>query len=146
MQSRPPQSNRPPEERPKVDITYREDLGILVARTSGVVQPSDWKEIIGRMLEKGRPYGCTRYLTDHRNAIIPMQFAQVLKALPKDPVDFKAPSSVRLAVLVAAPVVEEKDFFEAYFKNRGRVFKVFDDEARAMSWLSEPKPSLLDFP
>ena len=146
MQTRHPRQNQPSDGPAKVDITYREDLGILVARTSGVLRPGDWKEIIGRMLEKGRPYDCTRYLTDHRNAIIPMQFTEVLKALPKNPVDFKAPAGVRIAVLVTSAIMQEKEFFEAYFRNRGRDFRVFEDESLALSWLSEPKPSLLDFP
>jgi len=98
------------------------------------------------MLDEGFSHGCMRYLLDHQAATIHLKFAELLKALPKDPVDFELPSAARLAILVCSADMQEREFFEAYIKNRGRDFKVFEDESLAVSWLSRPKPGILDFP
>ena len=130
---------------PKVDFTYQPEQKILIARTSGVLPISAWPRIMKLTLDEGRLHNCLRFLLDHRGATFRLKFAE-LWALPRNAGTFKYPEGARLAILFPSPVRLQKEFIEAFNRNRGFDVKVFEDKALATAWLLEPRPNILDFP
>ena len=128
---------------PHVDFTFRKAQGILVARTSVLDVPSI-PQTVKLMVEEGRRFSCRLFLLDHRWAKVQTyQFAELYQSLPRRAADFHLPHRARLAVILPSADKSEKVFFEAFIANRGRQFKIFEDESPAVAWLM--KANVLDF-
>ena len=129
-----------------VDYAFLADQKILVVTTRGAVPSSEWGEISRQATAEGSRHDCLRYLFDHREARLKVRFAD-LWSLPHNLGAFRLPEGARIALLMRQPLGREKDFMEAFNRNRGFDLKVFDDENQARLWLgrSGESPNPLAF-
>jgi len=118
-----------------VDYAFDADRNVLVVRTRGALPTSEWAGISERATREGETHGCNRFLFDHREARFKLRFAD-LWSLPRNAGRFRLPDGARIALVIGHPLGKEKDFIEAFNRNRGFDLKVFDNEEAAVFWLS----------
>ncbi len=121
-----------------VDYSFLADQEVLVVRSHGTMPSSEWAAITLRATQEGDRHSCRRFLFDHRDAKFRLRFAD-LWSLPHNIGAFKLPDGARVALLMKPPYGMEKQFIEAFNRNRGFDLKVFDDESDAFAWLVEPE-------
>lgn len=129
-------------ERPSGSVPYTVEYSllteprVLVVRTSGELPTSSWASISKAATDEGTKRSCHDFLFDHRAARFRVRFAD-LWALPRNAGAFQLPDGARVALLLKPPLGRERDFIEAFNRNRGFDLKVFDEESSALSWLRQ---------
>lgn len=126
------------------EYSYIEDRQILVVHPTGVVETLSWPLIIGRSMEEGRKYSCTRFLFDQRDADIRLTLEHLF-GMPKNAGAFKLPLNARIALFLHPLPPSEHEFIEAFNSDRGFNVKVFYDRELAIGWLegNAPPPSVV---
>ena len=126
------------------EFTYIEDSQVLLIHTTGVVETASWPSIIGRSMEEGRKYSCTRFLFDQRDGDFRLNLEHLF-GMPRNAGRFTLPMRVRIALLLPQLPPAEQKFIETFNNDRGFNLKVFHDKDLAIAWLVEnaPPPDLI---
>lgn len=95
------------------------------------------RDCAGAAAEASRDNNCYRILYDGRQAVLAMPVGDLYR-LPTLLEDLGIGRSHRRALLVSKQI-EDFRFYETASRNRGYSVRVFDDEARAVTWLMEPR-------
>ena len=116
------------------ELEYDAAARLIRVREYGVLDGDEFVRSIQRIREIHERDGCTRVLVDARE--------QVNRTDGGDAFDRAATAArtlagtgVRIAVVVATPLLKGHGFFETVSVNRGLSVRVFTEEASALTWL-----------
>jgi hypothetical protein len=121
-------------------IAYDSDAHIVEITIQGQLFLNEVKDIYSEAILIAREEGCSRFLSDYRQATIrlstlelyelPKILAEVITPLGYSPVTLKR-------ALVVARDLEDYRFFETVTVNSGQNTKIFQNINEAEAWLSE---------
>lgn len=117
----------------KREITYREDLDIVLVETFGTYKLNEEIGTVGRVLETMKQHNCKKALFDHRNATVVISTLDAIgRAREYENLGFYR--SVKIASLVNN-ACENLKFYELANSNRGWQVKIFTGYDEAIKWL-----------
>ncbi|MFA7485175.1 MAG: STAS/SEC14 domain-containing protein [Phycisphaerae bacterium] len=119
------------------EINYFEKEGIIVVKTSGVIEWDDHKTMCQEMRTLADKHGVSKFLADHRDLQDGLSILQIddlpgmLKEIGTKPND-------KIAVIYNKEIENKYRFFQSVAFLASLNFKIFTDEEKAMQWLLTP--------
>jgi hypothetical protein len=117
-------------------VYYLEQDGLVFAKTSGLINWDKNKRLSEEVITIGRKNGLSRFLIDHRDAILNLSILEI-DNMPKMFKENGLCSSDKMAILYNADSSHSSEFI--FFQNVSILsslqVKVFTDKEQALDWL-----------
>jgi hypothetical protein len=115
------------------ELVYDSETGTILGRMHGFIDAATLMNMAFEVASLIQTYGCYRFLSDAREAIITQSTAELMKIMMISEAA-QVPDKCKRAMVVKK-VGFEIQFLEAAANTYNRRFKVFTDVEKAIEWL-----------